>query len=624
MELAYIAKQLSLTFAVGLCAFIIGKGAFRKSLSLRPIEEIAILTAAGLGIIVLLLFALGTLRLFTPASVFCGIGVLMLLAIWRLKLELEPFGFQTIRHRIKPKGVVLLTATLILLTPVVLVPLTPPIHSDELRYHLPYALHFVEQRAITPDLYLRYPFFTLNINLLYSFALMIGDDVTTHYMHFLLGALAALNLYSLALRLSNVTTALSATLLYLTLPIFSQLSASAYIDLGLTSFTFAAIANIFHHRNRDELAPLLCSGLLFGIALGSKYLALAYIPLLLGWAFYHLRSCRPTLLFMLTALIVALPWYVYNAIHTGNPFSPFAGEYFGYWPWRPEDMEGQVRHLSKQGHGHSMYDLLMLPYNLMVNHWHFSSPQIPAILIAVFPCFIFIPWMEKQIRPFSILLLAAFTIWFFSAQVLRYLATFTPLWCFLSVWFLTGVIAFSSRAIMTGRLGFDKPTRMIPIPPILVLLLVLFHYRENHLLVYPSQGVQLVSGRDSFLEGRLQEYGLIKYLRNSDIEGKTIYQIGKGQILCYIRNNRVIGDNFGILSYGYLKSKHGSDVNGLIQELADEKVSYIAVRHERLTRPGWKALGDHMRRELTIEYKDDYVILFAIRNPAETHSRSAS
>ena len=330
MEFLYVGKQMLLMLGTGFSAFVIAKGLFRSSLQLTALEEVALLTPAGLGILILLLFALGMMASLSLAPVLgCG-GLLLLLSLWRLRSRLRLGGLRILWLRTTPLKMLLLIAVLILLTPIALAPLTPPHQSDEIRYHLPYALHFVEQGAIVPDLHLRYPFFTLNVNLLYSFALLIGDDVTTHFMHFMLGFLTALNLYALARRLTDALTAFCSALLFLTLPTVLRLAASAYIDLGLACFTFAAIVCLSHCRCNSGWPLILCAGLLFGIALGSKYLALAYIPILLAWAYHYSRSWHPPLLFIAVALVVGLPWYVYNAIHTGNPTSPFAGEVFGY------------------------------------------------------------------------------------------------------------------------------------------------------------------------------------------------------------------------------------------------------------------------------------------------------
>ena len=609
MEAIYIGKQLLIMFSTGLAGFLIGKGLLGNSLGLGALEEIALLTPVGLGVVILLLFALGTLGILSPVPVLACIGLLVMLSLGRFRPALDLDVREALGSGSTARRLLTLYATILLLIPVVLTPLTPPWDSDEIRYHLPYALHFVEQNAITPDLYLRYPFSPLNINLLYVLALMIGDDVTTHFLHLLLGLLAALNLYCLALRLSDALTALSATLLFLTLPIFSRLSASGYIDLGLACFTFAAIVCLARQGGTRRLPLVICAGFLFGIGLGSKYLALVYLLPMAVWAWYQSRSIHSTLLFLSIALIVGLPWYVYNAIHTGNPFSPFAGELFGYWPWHAEDAADQIRHLDKLGLGHSPLALLKLPYNLVANHWDFSSPPIPLILTAVFPCLLSLPWMERKLRPFAVFLLAAILIWFFSAQEIRYLAAFLPLWCFFSVWFLSRLVALSGRTALPSA-WTDRASRpLLTASSSLVLILVLYHYYSNHRLVFPPEAVQLVSNREAFLKKRLPDYGLIGYLRSSEIEDEKIYQMGNEALLTYVRNNRVIGDYFGMMGYTYFLKKYGKDASGFIEELKEEGVSYLAVRRDKVVFLRWEA---YIRNSLAIEYEDDHVVLFVI------------
>ena len=610
MEFLYFGKQLLLTLGTAVAAFIIAKGLFRGSLKLTALEEVALLTPVGLGVLILLLFTLGILGLLSPTSALACVALLLLSAAWRLKPRPWLAGRRALRLRVNPRKLMLLAAAAALLAPIALAPLAPPHSSDEVRYHLPYALHFVEQAAIIPDLHLRYPFFTLNINLLYSFALMIGDDVTTHYMHFMLGLLAALNLYALALRLTDAVTAFCSALLFLSLPTVLQLAASAYVDLGLACFAFAAVVCLSRCTSSTGPPLVLCAGLLFGIALGSKYLALAYIPLLLAWAHWHSRSWRPALLFLAVAVLVGMPWYAYNAVHTGNPFSPFAGEIFGYWPWSAEDMADQFHNFENHhGFGKSPLNLLMLPHNLMVNHWHFSSPPIPIAAMAVFPSFLLIPWMLPKVRPFAVLLLAALLTWFFSVQGFRYLAAFLPLWCFFSLWFVRWLATLVVRSLPQGGRSGALSKRLRLLPSGLVVLAVLPNYFGNEWLVLPGEAGELVAGREAYLERKVPEYGLVKHLRRSGTEGERIYQLGAGALLTYARSNRVLGDYWGILGLRHLWDKYGRNAQGVIDELAANGVSLLATKSDVLRKyPGWDGW---MRNNLAIEYEDGSTVLFA-------------
>ena len=309
-------------------------------------KDVALLTPVGLAVAILLLFGLGIAGTLTGPGILAGAGVALALACWRLRDRIAPGVSGTARAiacTATPARLVMIAIAATVLVPIALNGLTPPIHSDEVRYHLPYALYFVEQGRIVPDLYLRFPFFTLNVNLLYAAAIVFGDDVTPHYVHLLLGTLAGLALYALAAPRFGRITASCAVLLFFATPNFTRFAATAYIDLGLAAFVTAAIACLDRARGRPAL--VVCAGLAFGAALGTKYLALTLLPLLVGWAAYRTRAGRQVARFAAVAVLAGAPWYVYNLVWTGNPVSPFAADWFGTWPWTAEDLTGQTRQL---------------------------------------------------------------------------------------------------------------------------------------------------------------------------------------------------------------------------------------------------------------------------------------
>ena len=614
MEILYVVKQLTLMFGTAFIAFIIAKGLFQNSLKLAIWEEIGILVPVGLGIIILLLFALGMLDCLSPLPVLGCTTLLITFSIWNLKHKFKFVRIRSLTANLTWNRLLLFLVGLALLVPIFSVPLTPPYRSDEIQYHLPYALRFLELGAIEPDLYLRYPFFTLNINLLYSLALMIGDDISPHFMHFMMGLLVAFNLYSVALRIAGPIVAFSCTLLFLVLPSISLLYSTAFIDLGLACFIFSSIACISYTQKKHHSSLIICAAFLFGIALGSKYLALLYVPLMCAWTYFYSRNTRSVFQFFWVAWVVGLPWYLYNIVHTGNPISPFAGEIFGFWPWNQEDMIGQIKSFEGRGFGYSISSLLMLPYNLVVNHWKFSSPGTPLILMIVFPGFFFLPWIDNKVKPFGVLLLITILIWFFSAQSLRYLVAFLPIWCFFCVWLLENAILYLGRHLLRFRSLKAISNRMPLISSIMVLASVLFYYSDNRMLVSPNKAHDLIENRESFLRLRVEEYGLVEYLRGSNIREKWIYQILAGSLLSYIRDNRVVGDYFGIVGYGHFFRKYGPDVQGFLRELAELDMSYIAINRSTLNHGPWGKLGwgSYMLNNLEVEYEDDKSILFVI------------
>ena len=217
MAYLYLAKQIGIAGALAIWAYVVARGLFaRLSLRLSFVQEVALLTPAGLAVAILHLFGLGLAGALTGPGILAGAGLALAFACWRLRDWIPPGLSGTVRAMkgtATPARLVMVAVAGTVLVPLALQALTPPIASDEVRYHLPYALHFVEQGRIVPDLYLRFPFFTLNVYLLYATAIVFGDDVTPHYVHLLLGTLAGLALYALAAPRFGRVTAFCAVVL---------------------------------------------------------------------------------------------------------------------------------------------------------------------------------------------------------------------------------------------------------------------------------------------------------------------------------------------------------------------------------------------------------------------------
>ena len=180
------------------------------------------------------------------------------------------------RSREMPVRLVMILIAGSVLIPVALNALTPPYMSDEVRYHLPYALHFVEQGRIVPDLYLRYPFHTLNVNLLYAAALIFGDDVTPHYIHLLLGCLAGLGVVRTCSGQVRARHRVLRSPAVLRHPDLSTIRADSVSSTSGSRFSSPRRSRVWTGLGKGP-PSLFARVLAFGAALGTKYLALAFI-----------------------------------------------------------------------------------------------------------------------------------------------------------------------------------------------------------------------------------------------------------------------------------------------------------------------------------------------------------
>jgi hypothetical protein len=598
--MVYFFVQMSAIGGVCLAAYLVGKGVFLHRLKLEPLEEIGILVPFGLGVFIIVLFFLALLHELRLTTVLASTGLLASLGAWRIVTGPGEALARRFAAGISARNASLALLLAVLLIPAMLVALAPPFASDEIRYHLPYALHFVEQQGLQPNLELRYPFFSLNINLLYSLSLLIGDDVTPHFMHLLLGLLVAVNLFSVASRFTSRTLALSATLLFLATPTFLRLASTAYIDLGLACFCFSAFACLFYADKENERPVVFCAAVLFGIALGSKYLALAFLPLILAWTFHYTRDLRATGFFLALAIVVGLPWYAYNYAHTGNPISPFAGEVFGYWPWSSEDARSQMEELSRHGTERTLLSFLTLPYALIRDHWDFQSARHPVVLLAVFPAFLFLPYWNRKAIPFGILFAAAWIAWFFSSQILRYLAAFLPIWCILAT---LSLHVFFSYALKPLHEAHHRTIAQVCVGCIMLAV-----YLTSPHLVYPGQAREFVRERERVLQHELPEYSAIQFIRER-FRDEVILQMQAGSAYTYIRTNKVVGDWFGEYRYppiirafkaGHLEGERYLQAKGVTLVLVNRQFAN-----------GWPGLSSSLA-SLQLEYGDDTTLLYRL------------
>ena len=635
MAYLYLAKQIGIVGAFALWAYVVARGLFaRSSLRLSPVEEVALLVPAGLALGILLLFGLGLAGALTGPGILSGAGFALALACWRLRAPIASGLSRTLQTAAGLSGIgatteparsasvsreALVRLAMIAIVGTVLVPvaldcLTPPLRSDEVRYHLPYALHFVEQGRIVPDLNLRFPFFTLNVNLLYAAALVFGDDVTPHFVHLLLGALAGLALYVLAAPVCGRVTALCAVMLFFVTPNFRVFAATAYIDLGLAAFITATIACL--DRARDRPALVACAGLAFGAALGSKYLALAFVPLLVAWAAYRTRAGAQTARFTAIVVLTGAPWYVYNVIWTGNPVSPFAGEWFGSWPWTAEDLARQTQQLTQQRYERSLAGLLFFPYYLVTDSWRFSIPPVPVLLVPGLAALVLLPFWNRDMRPYGVIALVTIVAWIFSTPFFRYLTAILPVLCLISVWSAERAL-WLLATLAAYRRPIPEAVRTLAsyAAAAIVIILAEYHFWTHNRWPDRDAVTERVVHRDRFLRDRLPVYGVTEHLRRAGVQDEVIFAFPPGALLTYARENRVVGDHFGPMGQRRIFLTNPICQERLIEQLRLRDVSLLVLSQKFLDKH--PSLRKYVTSRLNSEYADRFAAVFRIGSDNE-------
>jgi hypothetical protein len=310
---------------------------------------------------------------------------------------------------------------------------------------------------------------------LYAFALLVSDDIVAHLIHASTAVLTAVGIYNLGTITSDKKTGVLAAFIFLSSPLVLLLMKTAYIDLGLTLFVFLGFYCLSMRSITNQDHWLYLAGFATGIAAGSKYSGLMFIPLYVLWIGYESRKIKQVVKFLLPALVFGIPWYIRNYIISGDPFSPFGGEVFGYWLWDENDVLAQSKNLYKTyGTPRNLASLLKLPLNLLLVRGNFMEGAISPLMIAAFISPLFIMKFNRYQRMLCMFVLANIIIWFFTSQILRYLLPVFPMIALLSAFVLIRMYSATIEKIkstFSERPFFDLFGRAIVSTVALILII---------------------------------------------------------------------------------------------------------------------------------------------------------
>ncbi len=319
---------------------------------------------------------------------------------------------------------------------------TPPFDYDGLMYHLQGPRLFLEAGRIIPIPENWLTFFPSTWEMVYMLGMGLGSDVFAKLIHFSTLLLLILATYVFGKRFLSEKGGWLSSAMMVGMPMMLIWGGFAYIDMAWSLFQFLAIGLFLIWIKDRNGKYLVLSGIMQGLGLGVKYIALygaAIIVLFVLWLswketkpkFDFKQTVTNLLTFGLPALIIALPWYAKNAIWTGNPFFPF---FIQSEIINPEEMKIWFDYRASFGVGTRWYDYFLLPFNIYLNFYKFSSFVVfgdypnPSFLLALI-----YPLIRKKIQgnrqPLDFLFIFTsiqFVIWATGSQQNRYLMPIFP------------------------------------------------------------------------------------------------------------------------------------------------------------------------------------------------------
>jgi hypothetical protein len=285
--------------------------------------------------------------------------------------------------------------------------LAPAVGGDQTKYQLAYPRLWAQAGGLVATPWTFWGQQQFLENFLFASAFALRGDVLARLLSGVSGVIATLALAGLVRRHFDRRVAPLAGLLVWSLPMTWSLMSRAGADLPVIAFVALSVRALLDWAQGQDASDLRRSALFAGLAGATKVMGLL-IPALVGLGVLVVlarrrvapgRALTAALTYGLLVLAVALPWYVRNAIETGNPIYPFghglfpglhwsteAGAYLDeYYRWYQNTYAAR-----RSGAAYGGLDVLRFPWDLTMHPEAFENTSRAAfdlspILLAFLP-----------------------------------------------------------------------------------------------------------------------------------------------------------------------------------------------------------------------------------------------
>jgi hypothetical protein len=282
----YLLRDAWAVVGVGLLAFgalALGAQILRVArLALPGTGEALTRLAVGLGAISMLVLMLGLVHALKPNVLTALVVVLAVNAAvwtWRQRRRLSRLSLERVRLPAPSVMLVLfgLLGLAFLLTALVGA-LGPEIGFDALWYHLALPRLYLDQGHVFGTPFEFVSLYPQGTEMLYAVGLDWGGARAAKLVDLLFGVLAVLATFRLARRYMSWRFALVAAVVFLAAPTVHWEMTTAYVELAIAFFVTLSITELVDWRTDRDRRHVWRAAILLGLALGTKHLALLFVP----------------------------------------------------------------------------------------------------------------------------------------------------------------------------------------------------------------------------------------------------------------------------------------------------------------------------------------------------------
>ncbi len=641
LEIAIFIWIIALSYALGIRILRMLSDEWQKP----SLEAFVFSTAIGLGAFSIGTFLVGLAGLLYELFI-CGILVALTIVfrndIKNLHSAIKQFLSKIYNdkqdRKIFPTAILLI----LLLTGVVsfVGALGPEVMYDSLMYHLALPRIYVNSHKIVEVRHQFRSYWPENMEMFFTLGLLLKGQILAKLFQFFFGILTAIAIYCLCREFYSTKAGLIAAAFFYTCPIVAWESTTAYIDLGLTVYSFLAFYACLKFINSRKTHWLIICGILLGVGLGVKlHTIFTFVPILLIICFYVfpsktgiIKSIKAVSLFCIITFLIASPWYLRCYILTGNPIFPFFNSIFQSPFWLKNN---EVLDMKNYGMGNGFLDYLKLPWNVTFFGNKFSAIgkwELGIVFLMFIPLFLWNKiailnrWHGKEragtncnkllqhpILASNIgktLLFYAFIyslFWAFSVQMLRYYIPILP---------VISIICASSIAHFKYLFRDRWDVLYVPLS-LLVLITLCANITFSSSIFWniptriPYNVVFGLESRDGYLSNILPDYKTIKYINeNLSPDAKIFSFVDHNSFYC---ERPLIGKQNPFFVSEFCRTT--SDRDKLLKFLRKENITHTLINRAEVE-TGWYE-GLLSNNDLHLLSTNRNVYLYKILTPKE-------
>ena len=420
----FFTISLDIMIALAIIGLSGGLGLYitKRTILLSPLEELAVSTALGLGILSLVMLIVGILGLLYSWLAW----IILLLGIFFFRNDIRKWFrlFGELKHDSLPLSRLELVCACFLFLIILLNlfrSLAPPVKWDSLSYHLEIPRQYIAAGGIIflPENF--YAGFPQLVELLFTWVMILGSPSAAAALGCFVGVVTLVGVEGFARRFTSLNQRFLAPAVLLSGFSISQSLSSAYVDIWIMLFGLGFFILIEQYRITTHRQYIILAGVMSGLAISTKYtsgilLVIGLVSLfMIDFRSKNLLCLRNAIWLSLISLLVVSPWLVKNWLLAGNPAYPFVPTSTTIDPW-------QQYFRSDYFPTRKIYEDFLLPIDvslfsvesgIIVGKPEYSA-SIGALMLALIPGLLagWGSFDEKQKNGLKVFLLAALTTWF--------------------------------------------------------------------------------------------------------------------------------------------------------------------------------------------------------------------